>query len=230
MLQRLLEVGAVHHEAGAEGLGRGVLVRRVALGHDDGHRHPGGSARESQALAVVPATRGDHALRLPGPGQVGHEGQAPAHLERAGRVVVLVLDPGLGPGRLLQKGPAAGRSHRHVPADHLAGEVDCSRVSTSGSVMGRLCPASPFGDGCAPSWVGRSARAVRVQQVLVSGSTWCTLHGPPVGWALTGAKADERSARADAVANTQWLATMVFGGILRHGLRRCFRGGPRCST
>lgn len=30
----------------------------------------------------------------------------------------------------------------------------------------------------------------------------CTLHGLPLGWALTGAKADEREALADIVANT----------------------------
>jgi hypothetical protein len=34
----------------------------------------------------------------------------------------------------------------------------------------------------------------------------CTLHGLPVGWALTGAKADERSVLADIVANTPALA------------------------
>jgi hypothetical protein len=34
----------------------------------------------------------------------------------------------------------------------------------------------------------------------------CTLHGLPVGWALTGAKADERQVLADIVANTPALA------------------------
>jgi Transposase DDE domain len=34
----------------------------------------------------------------------------------------------------------------------------------------------------------------------------CTLHGLPVGWALTGAKADERHVLADIVANTPALA------------------------
>ena len=34
----------------------------------------------------------------------------------------------------------------------------------------------------------------------------CTLHGLPVGWALTGAKADERAVLADIVAHTPTLA------------------------
>jgi hypothetical protein len=34
----------------------------------------------------------------------------------------------------------------------------------------------------------------------------CTLHGLPVGWALTGAKSDERQVLADIVANTPALA------------------------
>jgi hypothetical protein len=36
----------------------------------------------------------------------------------------------------------------------------------------------------------------------------CTLHGLPVGWALTGAKADERAVLADIVANTPALAQL----------------------
>ena len=37
----------------------------------------------------------------------------------------------------------------------------------------------------------------------------CTLHGVPLGWALTGAKADERSALSDIVANTPTLARLA---------------------
>jgi len=36
----------------------------------------------------------------------------------------------------------------------------------------------------------------------------CTLHGLPVGWALTGAKADERAVLTDIVANTPALARL----------------------
>ncbi len=36
----------------------------------------------------------------------------------------------------------------------------------------------------------------------------CTLHGLPVGWALTGAKADKRSVLSDIVANTPILARL----------------------
>ncbi len=37
----------------------------------------------------------------------------------------------------------------------------------------------------------------------------CTLHGLPVGWALTGAKADERAVLADIVAHTPTLAALA---------------------
>ena len=37
----------------------------------------------------------------------------------------------------------------------------------------------------------------------------CTLHGLPVGWALTGAKADERVVLSQILAATPALATMV---------------------
>ena len=36
----------------------------------------------------------------------------------------------------------------------------------------------------------------------------CTLHGLPVGWALTGAKADERAVLTDIIANTPALAEL----------------------
>ena len=35
----------------------------------------------------------------------------------------------------------------------------------------------------------------------------CTLHGLPIGWALTGAKADERDVLEDILATTPALAT-----------------------
>jgi len=37
----------------------------------------------------------------------------------------------------------------------------------------------------------------------------CTLHGLPVGWALTGAKADERAVLSDIVAHTPALARLA---------------------
>jgi Transposase DDE domain len=41
----------------------------------------------------------------------------------------------------------------------------------------------------------------------------CTLHGLPMGWALTGAKADERAVLADIVANTPTLARLQHTGL-----------------
>jgi hypothetical protein len=42
----------------------------------------------------------------------------------------------------------------------------------------------------------------------------CTLHGLPVGWALTGAKADERHALTDILTKTPALAAQARGQIL----------------
>jgi hypothetical protein len=41
----------------------------------------------------------------------------------------------------------------------------------------------------------------------------CTLHGLPVGWALTGAKADEREVLSDIIANTPALARLEHAGL-----------------
>ena len=42
----------------------------------------------------------------------------------------------------------------------------------------------------------------------------CTLHGLPMGWALTGAKADERAVLADIVANTPTLARLQHTSLM----------------
>ena len=48
----------------------------------------------------------------------------------------------------------------------------------------------------------------------------CTLHGLPVGWALTGAKADEREVFEAILANTPPDQTWSTGGDCRQGLLR----------
>ena len=50
----------------------------------------------------------------------------------------------------------------------------------------------------------------------------CTLHGLPVGWALTGAKADERTALADILANTPTLTRLHHSGLTLIGDKNYF--------
>ncbi|MNI49851.1 hypothetical protein D3C73_1044860 [compost metagenome] len=71
-----------------------VLFHRVAQRHHDQRPQPHRRGRQCHALAVVAAGGGDNTLdlrmRLLEP---VHEGDAPAHLEGAGRGVVFMLDP-----------------------------------------------------------------------------------------------------------------------------------------
>jgi predicted homoserine dehydrogenase-like protein len=57
---RGLEVVAVLDHLSTEAAHRRVLVRAVAVRHDDRHPDAGGSAGERQALPMVSAGRGDH--------------------------------------------------------------------------------------------------------------------------------------------------------------------------
>ncbi len=123
VLQRLLEVRAVHDHLGAVRLGGRVLVRRVALGDHDRDRDAVGAARRTPGSGC-----GCPGWPRPGraPGRTSSssradEVQATAHLERAGGVVVLVLDPGLGAGEPLEQRPAQRRRRLHVRGHALAG-------------------------------------------------------------------------------------------------------------
>jgi hypothetical protein len=66
MLERFLEVPAVHHQLGAEASHRGVLVGAVALGNDDGHGQIVYPTGVRDRLAMV-APRGRHQTGDPAP-------------------------------------------------------------------------------------------------------------------------------------------------------------------
>jgi Transposase DDE domain len=53
----------------------------------------------------------------------------------------------------------------------------------------------------------------------------CTLHGLPMGWALTGAKADERAVLADIVANTPTLTGLHHSALMWIGDKNYY-GAP----
>ena len=129
MFQRGLEVMAVHHQFGAKGLHRRVLLDRVALGHDDGRGEPVGARGEGDRLAVIAARRGDDAgtIRTGSP-QFADMDQPAAHLEGAGRRMVLVLDPDIGAGACGEQRPGVGRRRRHRRVDDGGGGLDAGAV------------------------------------------------------------------------------------------------------
>ena len=95
-------------------------------------------SRKRDRLAEVAPRRADHTLRLRvrvlQPIHI-HEGAA--NLEGAKLRVVLVLDPDLGAGPLLEQRPAILRSRRHGPVDDPGGVF---KASIEGSC--RLSPLS----------------------------------------------------------------------------------------
>src|SRR3989304_3471908 len=112
-LARLVEVPAVLDQLGAECPHRGVLLGAVAARHEDHAARPGARAGEREALAVVAARRAAPAAN-PGPRLERVEQPQPAaHLERAGRRVVLVLYPELEPRARVEKRPGVLRRRRN---------------------------------------------------------------------------------------------------------------------
>ncbi len=117
-LARRLEVVAVLDELGAERAHRRVLLARIAARNIDAHREPGARAGEGEALAVVAARRRDDAFGVRvAPLQRVDEGQPAAHLEGAGRIVVLVLDHRLGAEPPGDQRPGDRRRRRQRRAD-----------------------------------------------------------------------------------------------------------------
>ena len=137
VLARLVEVAAVHDEIRAERLHRRVLVARVALRHDDRAAHAMPARGEGEALAVVAARRADDAgergvARLERRQQV----EAAAHLERAGRRVVLVLDPDLAARAAREQRPRVLRRGRHRRVDVARGGFDVGQCKQRARVPG----------------------------------------------------------------------------------------------
>jgi hypothetical protein len=80
-------------QLGAEREHHRVFLSRVAVRHDDGHRHTGAPARESQRLAVIAAGRADDAAHgRPLSLEAIEIDDAAPHLEGTDRRVVLMLD------------------------------------------------------------------------------------------------------------------------------------------
>ena len=129
VLASRLEVMTLLDQNRAERAHRSVLVRAVAVRHDDRDVDAERPTGERQALAVVAPRRADQR-----PGRQAASSrltrvpidvhQAATHLERAGRRVVLVLDPHLGTELVGQHRPGVLRGRRHVPVDERGGIVE----------------------------------------------------------------------------------------------------------
>ena len=89
------------------------------------HGKPGAPAGERERLAVIAAGRADDADDV-GPRALEpvHIDEPAAHLEGAGRRVVLVLDHDLGAGRRGELRPRELRRRRHHRAHHGQGRFD----------------------------------------------------------------------------------------------------------
>ena len=135
MLERVLEVAAMHHEVGPESAHGGILFTAVALRHDNRDplaRLPGGIG---DGLPVIAARRRHHAVRF----ALRHIGEPAANLEGADGRVVLVLDPDLGPGPLSQQRPDPLRGRRERGVNEFGRRLD---FSLSGQCHGSSFPGS----------------------------------------------------------------------------------------
>ena len=130
---RFVEITAVHDELRAERAHRGVLLRRVAFGHDDRRAQSGPRRGERDALPVVPARRADeprHVRRALA--QRRDVRQPAAHLERAERRMVLVLEPQLDAEPLAQQRPAKRGRDGHDVAHERRRAVDVGERQLQG--------------------------------------------------------------------------------------------------
>ena len=95
---------------GAERAHRGVLLGGVAPRDDDGDRKPEAPPGEGEALAVIAARRRNQSGGVRrATAKLVDESQAAAHLEGAGRLMVLVLDDDLGAEPAREQRPGEGR-------------------------------------------------------------------------------------------------------------------------
>ncbi len=111
-----LKVRAVLDETRAVGAHRRVLLNRIADRREDDWLDAGARGREGEALAVVAARGGDERAGLRrAPLELIDVGKAAAHLEGAGRVVVLVFDDDLSSEPTREQRPSdGGRRRKHL--------------------------------------------------------------------------------------------------------------------
>ena len=118
-LARLVEILAALFERGAVGAHGRVLFGIVARRHEHRARHAVDARGHGNRLAVIAGARGHDALRALLERHRADQVEAAAHLERARRVVVLVLHPDREAGRFVEERMAQQRRARQVRRDAL---------------------------------------------------------------------------------------------------------------
>ena len=118
LLARGLKVAPEFDQFGAERAHGGVLLARIALRREDRHLKAGAPPGEGETLAMIAARRrNEPARRRLALDQRVDISEAAAHLEGAGRQVVLVLDHDLGAEPLVEQRPVQ-RRRRAQGAEH----------------------------------------------------------------------------------------------------------------
>ena len=198
-LARLVEIAAALLHHGAERAHRRVLLGIVAGRHE--HRAGGVilAARHADRLAVVARARGDDAASAFIGGQRGDEIQPAAHLERAGRIVILVLDPQLHPGLGLEQWMAHERRRRNQGGNSRARRMDVFERGHRGTIT------------------HRSAGNAR-QGAVKPAPLWCTLLRLSPLRVLSVALLMVAVVSSPAGAQSEHLVVLTTTGVTRDGL------------
>src|SRR6266704_2939251 len=114
-----LKILAVLDQLGAKSTYRAILLDRIAVRNIDRHRHAVTACRKRETLSMIAARRRND------PGRVGpftlqavEVDQPAAHLESAGRGMVLMFDDDRGTETMRQQRPGMRRRRRHsLPHD-----------------------------------------------------------------------------------------------------------------
>jgi len=128
VLAGLVEVAAAEDHLGAEGLHRFDLHRVGLLGHADHRPQAEQTRRIRHRLAMITGRSGDNTPAPLAGAQLADQVHAAADFEGANRLMILVLDPHLGPGHGIQRRIAIQRSHRQVGRDALTRREDLSKI------------------------------------------------------------------------------------------------------
>src|ERR1700737_1905033 len=112
-----LKILSVFDQARTESPHRAIFLDRIAMRHEDRHRHAIAARRESETLAVIaPGCRDQSGGVRPLALQAINIDEPATHLESAGRRVVLMLDDDSGAKPLGQQRPRVRRRRRHPRA------------------------------------------------------------------------------------------------------------------
>jgi hypothetical protein len=125
-----------------------IFLDRIAIRHEDGHRHAVAARRESQTLAVISCCGRDQSGGVwPLALQAIDIDESAPHLEGAGRRMVLMLDDSGRTEPLGQQRPLMRRGRRHGRGDDVLGTFQLSKVKhrlVSSKAVGSLSPLAPL--------------------------------------------------------------------------------------